>query len=88
MVSKTKAALQAYRDAGTRAAKLKSTEAIALTTGRKRIVLITAQGVTTAAGEYWKRIGGALPPAGGFASQTPMREGNTETIKMRNARAW
>ena len=66
--------------------KLKSTDAIALTTGRKRVVLISAQGITTAAGEYWKEIGGEVPPIGGFASQTPMREGNTETIRMMSGR--
>ncbi len=53
MVSRLQRALIAYKVAGTQARKLKTTEAIGLTTGRKRIVLQDVYGGLTAAGKYW-----------------------------------
>jgi hypothetical protein len=87
MVSKLQRALIAYKVAGTQARKLKTTEAIGLTTGRKRIVLQDVYGGLTAAGKYWtEELKQTIPPFG-FASQVPRREGNTETVKMRNGKS-
>ncbi len=64
MVSKLQRALIAYKVAGTQARKLKTTEAIGLTTGRKRIVLQDVYGGLTAAGKYWtEELKQTIPPS-------------------------
>ena len=83
----TKRKIDEAFEAGQRPQKLKTSEAIALKSGRSTIKLIGHDGKKTPAGEYFEQKEGAPPlPDGGFLQQTARREGNTETIELRNGK--
>ncbi len=86
MVSKDKKALLAHKEAGRAPVKLKSTAAIAFVNGKKRMMLVNANGTRTALGKYWEdELKGHLP-AFGFGPAPPIREGNTETVLMEDGK--
>ncbi len=71
---------------GINPARLKNSEAMALTRGHATIKLVGNDGRPTAAGNYWAASTGLPLPAGGFMQQTAIREGNVEYIKLANGR--
>ncbi len=64
--------------------RLKGSEGIALKSGRSVIKLIDDGGVPTKAGTYWSFKSGQLLPDGGFMQQAATREGNVESIRLRD----
>ena len=72
---------------GRRPEKLKTSEAIGLRHGKSTIKLVGNDGQKTAAGRYWEQKAGVPPlPDGGFLQQTARREGNAETIELRDGK--
>ena len=51
---------------------------------RKQITLRGDNGALTNAGKTWEQITGRALMDGGFQNQIPQRDGNVETIKLRN----
>jgi len=87
MVSRTtKLTIVTLDEDGVGPTKLKSNDAMALGSGRTRIILVDVHGRPTTAGKFWETYTGRVLPAGGFQQQTPMREGNTETLRLRDGK--
>ena len=63
---------------------LKGSEGIALKSGRIIVKLLNDEGALTAAGTYWALQSDRDLPAGGFMQQTATREGNVESIRLRD----
>ena len=83
----TKQKLDELHTAGRVPEKLKTSEAIGLRQGNSIIKLVDNSGAKTPAGLYWEQKEGAPPlPDGGFLQQAPRRDGNTETIALRDGR--
>ena len=83
----TKQKLDELFTQGARPQKLKTSEAIGLRSGKSIITLIDNGGQKTIAGLYWEQKAGAPPlQQGGFLQQAARREGNTETIALRNGK--
>jgi len=83
---KTKPTIVTLDEGGVEPTKLKVNDAIAPARGRVIIVLVDTHGKKTAAGEYWGTYTNRIFPSGGFQPQTPIREGNTETIMPRSGK--
>jgi len=66
--------------------KMKTSEGIGVRSGRRLITLVDSGGKKTAAGKWWEKKSGEALPEGGFMQQKAMREGNTETIRLRDGR--
>ncbi len=64
--------------------RLKGSEGIALKQGRSIVKLVTDEGESTSAGDYWAAQAGQVLPAGGFLQQTATRDGNIESIRLRD----
>ena len=73
-------------DRGERPQKLRTTESIGLSTGKRNILLVDDAGKRTAAGQYYEQKSGTELPLGGFLQQTARREGNVETIQLRDGK--
>ncbi len=70
--------------ANTAPQRLKGSEGIALRAGRSIVKLIDDEGMATKAGTYWSLKSGQALPAGGFMQQAATREGNVESIRLRD----
>ena len=70
--------------ANTAPQRLKGSEGIALRSGRSIVKLIDDEGMATKAGTYWSLKSGQALPAGGFMQQAAIREGNVESIRLRD----
>ena len=70
--------------AGVTPDRLKGTEGISLVQGKRRVRLVGDDGTVTKQGRYWEQTTGERLPTGGFLRQKAEREGNTETIRMRD----
>ena len=57
-----------------------------LKSGRKFVRLSKDDGDPTAAGLFWQKFTGQTLPLSGFMSQTAVREGNAEYIKLRDGK--
>ena len=67
--------------------KRKTSEAIGVRHGKSTISMVDNAGKKTPAGLYWEQKAGAPPiPDGGFLQQAARREGNIETIVLRDGR--
>ena len=64
--------------------RLKGSEGIALKSGRSVVKLVDDEGTSTKAGKYWSIKSGQALPEGGFMQQTVTREGNVESIRLRD----
>ncbi len=64
--------------------RLKGSEGIALKQGRSIVKLVTDEGESTSAGDYWAAQSGQVLPAGGFLQQAATRDGNVESIRLRD----
>ncbi len=64
----------------------KTTESIGLSAGKKSIVLVDNTGKKTRAGSYYEQTSGPELPLGGFLQQSARREGNVETIQLRDGK--
>ncbi len=64
--------------------RLKGSEGIALKLGKRIVKLVDDEGDATKAGAYWARTTGQALPVGCFLQQTATREGNTESIQLRD----
>jgi hypothetical protein len=84
MNKQSKNRIDAMIAAGTTPQRLKGSEGIALKSGRSIVRLIDDEGLPTKAGSYWTIKSGSALPVGGFMQQTVTREGNVESIKMRD----
>lgn len=75
-----------FKEKEAQAQKMKTTEGIGIRAGRssRTIALVDGRGNKTPAGRYWEQISKESLPEGGFLQQTASREGNTETIKLRD----
>lgn len=82
----TRTLLDALRADGAQPKKLKTTEAIGVQSGRRVVTLVDSSGEKTAAGLYWEQKSGTDLPAGGFLQQAAERNGNVETIRLRDGR--
>ena len=82
----TKAKLDTLYNAGVKHGKLKTNEGIGVQGGGRAIVLLNTHGKKTPAGLYWEGKSGEALPEGGYLQQTPARDGNQETIKLRNGK--
>ena len=78
--------IDALYDKGERPQKNKTTESIGLNAGKRAIVLVDNAGKKTAAGQYFEQKSGTELPLGGFLQQTARREGNVETIVLRDGK--
>jgi hypothetical protein len=78
--------LERLHTEGARPEKMKTTEGIGLRSGRRMIALVDNMGNKTPAGRYWEQTAGEELPSGGFLQQTAVREGNVETIRLRDGR--
>jgi hypothetical protein len=66
--------------------KLRNSEGISLVLGRRRISMVDSGGSVTPQGVYWQQSTGGQLPAGGFMQQVASRDGDVETIRLRNGR--
>ncbi len=64
--------------------RLKGSEGIALKIGKRIVKLVNDEGESTAAGSYWSAQTGQELPVGGFMQQTATRDGNVESIRLRD----
>ena len=71
---------------GQRVEKFKTTEGLGLKSGRRSIILVNAAGAKTPAGTYYEQKSGTDLPEGGFLQQAARRDGNVETIQLRDGR--
>ena len=78
--------IDALYDKGERPQNNKTTGSIGLNAGKRALVLIDNAGKKTAAGNYWEQKSGTELPLGGFLQQTARREGNVETIQLRDGK--
>ena len=78
--------IDALYDQGERPQKGKTTESIGLSTGKRNIVLVDNAGKKTPAGSYYEQKSGTELPLGGFLQQAAYREGNVETIQLRDGK--
>ena len=83
---KTRDTIDALFAAGQQPVKLKTSEGIGILNGRRPIVLVTAAGVKTNAGTYYEQKSETNLPDGGFLQQDARRDGNVETILLRDGR--
>ena len=83
---KTRDTIDALFAAGQQPVKLKTSEGIGILNGRRPIVLVTAAGVKTNAGIYYEQKSETNLPDGGFLQQDARRDGNVETILLRDGR--
>jgi hypothetical protein len=86
LLKKTRDTIDALFAAGQRPDKLKTSEGIGILNGRRPIVLVTALGVKTNAGVYYEQKSETNLPDGGFLQQTARRDGNVETILLRDGK--
>ena len=79
----TSTRVRSYLNSG---AELKMTnDRVVLSLGaRKQITLRGDNGTLTNAGKSWENLTGRALMAGGVQNQIPQRDGNVETIKLRN----
>ncbi len=84
MNKQSKIRIDAMIAAGVTPQRLKGSEGIALKSGRSIVKLINDEGLPTKAGSYWTVKSGNALPIGGFMQQTVTRDGNVESIKMRD----
>ncbi len=82
----TKTKLDTMYLAGANPEKMKTTDAIGIKSYRRWIQLVDNSGKKTPAGRYWEQISEESLPEGGFLQQTAVRDGNVETIKLRDGR--
>ena len=82
----TRTAIDVLHSAGAQPQKMKTTDGYGLRNGARSIPLIDATGNKTLAGRYYEQHSGRTLPTGGFLQQTAQREGNTETIKLRDGK--
>ena len=78
--------IDALFETGERATKSKTTESLGLKSGKRSIILVDNAGKLTPAGQYYQQKSGQDLPAGGFLQQTARREGNVETIQLRDGK--
>ena len=64
--------------------RLKGSEGVALRSGRSIVKLVNDEGLATKAGEYWSLKSGQPLPDGGFMQQVATKEGNVESIRLRD----
>jgi hypothetical protein len=76
--------LDALIAAGVTPSKLAGSEGTALVQGKRRIRLVSDDGTATKQGRYWEQRTGERLPTGGFMQQAAVREGGTETIRLRD----
>jgi len=86
MSKNTKTRIEGLVELGVSPAKLKTSDAIALIHGKTRIVLVDIAGDPTAAGKYWSTHTKRELPQGIFMPQVAIREGNTETIQLKDGK--
>ena len=86
LLKKTRDNIDTLFAAGQQPEKLKTSEGIGILNGRRPIVLVTAAGVKTKAGIYYEQKSATNLPEGGFLQQTAHRDGNVETILLRDGR--
>ena len=85
LLKKTRDTIDALFAAGQRPDKLKTSEGIGILNGRRPIVLVTVLGVKTNAGVYYEQKSETNLPDG-FLQQTARRDGNVETILLRDGK--
>ncbi len=59
--------------------RLAGSEGIALKQGRSIVKLVTDEGESTKAGDYWAAQTGQVLPVGGFLQQTATKDGKVES---------
>ena len=82
----TRSKLDALITAGQEPAKHKTTESIGIRSGKRSISLVDAAGKKTPAGIYFEQKAGKNLPDGGFLQQKARRDGNAETIALRDGK--
>jgi hypothetical protein len=80
----SKIRIDALIAANTLPQRLIGSEGIALKSGRSVVKLVDDEGASTTAGKYWSLKSGRALPEGGFMQQTVTREGNVESIRLRD----
>jgi hypothetical protein len=76
--------LDALIAAGVTPSKLVGSEGISLVQGKRRVRLVSDDGTATKQGRYWERKTGERLPTGGLMQQAAVREGGSETIRLRD----
>ena len=82
----TRSKLDELLSSGARPEKMKTTEGLGVRSGRRMIPLTDAAGNKTIAGIYWEQNTHEPLQEAGFLQQQVVREGNTETIKLRDGK--
>ena len=81
----TTARVKAYLTAGAQL-KMSDDRVVLSVSPRRQVTLRQDSGKITPAGRAWEVLTGRVLMAGGFLPQTPQREGNVETVKLRNGK--